>query len=108
MANIRLNGQNYNGVEQVTLPTVEGGTYTFGQGSGTNKLPQLIDKTIQSVDESDFGNATEVSNYLFDNCQSLSEVTLPSTITYIRGYAFTGCQSLTNIVFPQNLEGIGE
>ena len=67
--------------------------------SGTN---------ITSFDELQyFSGLTEIPESLFEQCGSLSSVTMPSTITDIGDYAFDSCSSLTSITIPNSVTVIG-
>ncbi len=44
--------------------------------------------------------------YLFDNCTSLTSVTLPKTITSISEGTFEGCTSLPTVTIPSNVTSI--
>lgn len=47
-----------------------------------------------------------ISSYAFDHCESLSKITLPSSIKKIDTSAFSYCKALTSITLPENLEEI--
>lgn len=49
---------------------------------------------------------TQVRDYAFYNCESLTGVTLPKNITSIGLSAFSGCAALTTISLPQELTSI--
>ena len=49
---------------------------------------------------------TEINNYAFYECSSMSTIVLPQSITKIGVYAFGMCRHLKSITFPQNLETI--
>lgn len=44
----------------------------------------------------------------FQNCTSLSSITIPSSVTSIGNYAFNGCTSMTSIELPSNISIIGD
>ena len=44
-------------------------------------------------------NITEIGNYAFYECTSLTSVTIPYSVTWI-GYAFGNCTSLTSVTVP--------
>lgn len=44
----------------------------------------------------------------FMNCSSLSNLTLPESISKIKGYTFIECKSLKSITVPKNVKRIGE
>ena len=50
---------------------------------------------------------TTIGNYSFSRCSLLTTVVLPSTITSIGRYAFSGCSSLTKIALPLSVTSIG-
>ncbi|MBQ7990226.1 MAG: leucine-rich repeat protein [Oscillospiraceae bacterium] len=59
-----------------------------------------------------FGNngssdCTEIGNYTFKNCTSLTDVTLSDSLTKIGNEAFYYCISLPNITYPDTLEEMG-
>ncbi|MCM1131666.1 MAG: leucine-rich repeat protein [Roseburia sp.] len=45
---------------------------------------------------------TKLSKHMFENCDALTEVTLPSTITRIEEYAFENCTNLSTLHFVRN------
>ena len=51
---------------------------------------------------------TSINNYAFENCSSLTSVTIPNGVTSIGNHAFDGCYGLTNIVIPSNVTNLGE
>ncbi len=63
-------------------------------------------KTLTSVDLTGCVNLTK-TNYAFNNCGGLTNVTLPESITTISGYMFYGCKSLTSIIIPNSVTKIG-
>ena len=52
-------------------------------------------------------SVTNIGNYVFSGCSSLTSLTIPSNVTSIGGYAFTDCSGLTSITFPSSLASIG-
>jgi hypothetical protein len=51
---------------------------------------------------------TEIDDYAFSGCESLTSITLPNSITAIGDNAFWGCESLTSITLPDSLTAIGD
>ncbi|WP_303834273.1 leucine-rich repeat protein [Ruminococcus flavefaciens] len=51
--------------------------------------------------------AVKVPTWIFKNCNSLTDVTLPKTIKNIGIHAFNDCKSLEKISFSEGLETIG-
>lgn len=72
-----------------------------------NKVNSLIQKTITSIDASDFGDILSVGIYAFYHCTSLTNVEMSNTITAIEARAFEGCTALSNIKVSNKLRTIG-
>ena len=45
---------------------------------------------------------------MFCDCYSLSEITIPDSVTYISDYAFLECTSLKSLTISDNVTQIGE
>ena len=43
---------------------------------------------------------TEIGDWTFSNCESLTSIQIPATVTYIAESAFTGCKNLSVIIAP--------
>ena len=52
-------------------------------------------------------SVTSISNNAFYNCTSLTSITIPSSVTSIGAGAFNGCTSLTSITIPNSVTSIG-
>ena len=52
-------------------------------------------------------NLTEIGNYAFLGCSSLSSIALPQNLTTIGYEAFTGCTSLKEVTIPSTVTSIG-
>ena len=50
----------------------------------------------------------EISDECFEGCSDLSQIKIPSTISYIGKNAFNGCCLLTKIEIPTSVSSIGE
>ncbi len=50
---------------------------------------------------------TRIGNYAFDNCTSLSSITIPDGVTSIGNRAFYYCTSLSNISIPNSVTNLG-
>ena len=83
--------------------------FVFGEIDGNNTLCGYV------------GNATEISlpdnykgeNYVlgeeaFYDCDSLTSVTIPNSVTSIGESAFSGCSGLTSVTIPNSVTSIGE
>ncbi len=50
---------------------------------------------------------TEIGSNAFDECSSLTSVTIPDGMTFIRAYAFYNCIGLTEVTIPNSVTNIG-
>ncbi len=50
---------------------------------------------------------TNIGNFAFDGCTSLTSVTIPEGVTGIGNLAFYGCTSLTSVMIPEDVASIG-
>ena len=51
---------------------------------------------------------TEIGEWAFAYCSSLTEVTIPEGVTSIRAFAFRSCSSLTKAIIPEGVTSIGK
>ena len=53
-------------------------------------------------------SVTSIGFGAFANCSSLTSVTIPNSVTWIRDCAFQNCSSLTSVTIPNSVTSIGE
>lgn len=53
-------------------------------------------------------NVTEIREGAFENCSTLSSITIPDCVTTIEDRAFAGCESLKSVVIPKSVKSIGQ
>jgi RpiB/LacA/LacB family sugar-phosphate isomerase len=51
---------------------------------------------------------TEIGEFAFYNCEYLTSITIPDTVSAINEYAFSECNNLININIPDSITYIGE
>lgn len=51
-------------------------------------------------------NVTNIWSYAFSNCQALTNVTIPNTVTFIGEGAFSNCPALTSVSLPNTITRI--
>ena len=94
----------------------QSGDFTYTT-SGTPATAQITDYTgaggavsIPDTLEDDVSHVvysvTSIGGFAFDNCSSLTSVTIPSSVTSIGSYAFSRCTSLTSVVIPDSVSSI--
>ena len=92
-------GDLYYNITSETTVEVTRGDYS---NLTTATIPDIVthDGTTYSV--------TSIGNYAFQNCSSLTSVTIPNSVTSIGGHAFAYCSSLTSITIPESVTSIGD
>ena len=53
-------------------------------------------------------SVTEIGNYAFEGCTSLTSVIIPDSVTSIGDCAFSDCERLTSVTIPDSVTTIGE
>ena len=49
-----------------------------------------------------------IGKYAFYGCSSLTNITIPNSVTSIGNYAFSECSSITSITIPKYVTSIGD
>ena len=93
---------DYNGsAEKVDIPAeIDGKSVTSIGGYAFSDCESIINITIPS-------SVTKIGWYTFNNCSKLTSIKIPNNVTEIGGYAFSSCRSLTSITIPNGVTEIG-
>ena len=60
------------------------------------------------VTQANITTATKINSCAFYNCDSLTSITIPNSVTSIDPYAFYDCDSLTSVVIGDSVTSIGD
>ena len=77
--------------------------------SDTTEINRSAFEGYTSLQSVDFNNCqiTTIPDEAFNNCSSLTTITIPDTVTSIGNNAFQYCSSLTTITIPEGVKSIG-
>ena len=91
--------------------TIEGGyngfavgtykTYNSAQSKQETKYCSCVKEIV------DFGNVGIIPNHAFYACTSITNITIPDSVTSISDYAFYECSSLSSVVIGDSVTSIG-
>ncbi len=95
---VEVDGIYYNLVPNGNVAEVTNGANKY---EGDITIPSSI-----KVNDTEY-SVTSVGNSAFEDCISLTLITIPNSVTSIAGYAFNGCISLTSITIPNSVTSIG-
>ena len=95
---VEMDGIYYNLVPNGNVAEVAKGDNEY---KGDITIPSSI-----KVNDTEY-SVTSVGNSAFEDCISLTSITIPNSVTSIAGYAFNGCISLTSITIPNSVTSIG-
>ena len=95
---VKVDGIYYNLVPNGNVAEVTEGDNKY---KGDITIPSSI-----KVNDTEY-SVTSVGNSAFEDCISLTSITIPNSVTSIAGYAFYNCISLTSITIPNSVTSIG-
>ena len=87
---------------------------------GLEAIKELtVNESVEAIKDGAFSNCTglttaqikgskEIGNSAFSGCSSLSDITLPESLSRMGNSAFSGCNSLVSVDIPDNVSSIGE
>ena len=85
----------------ITIPSTLGGNpVTSIRSYAFNNCSSLTSVTIPN-------SVTSIGEKAFENCSSLTSVTIPNSVTSIGRWAFDDCSSLTSVTIPSSVTYIG-
>ena len=76
--------------------------------SGTSGKPTQLNIESSISDKDKNYTVTKIATWAFNECNTLTEVTLPNTVDEIGYQAFFKCSNLTNVTIPEGVKKIGQ
>ena len=102
---LQYDENNYQGLTTANIPasvTYNGTTYSV-TSIGDKAFENCSSLTSVTIPNS----VTSIGNSAFYNCSSLTSVTIPDSVTSIGYWAFGGCSGLTSVTIPNSVTNIG-
>ncbi len=83
--------------------------YLFYTADGINYLVGYVGNDTSLILPNDYNrNSYAINAYAFMNCNSLTSVVIPDSVTSIGNEAFSLCSRLTSVVIGNNVKSIGD
>lgn len=76
-------------------------------GGGENKFAQYADGTLTEITEADLNGATSIRSAAFQQCSSLTRVTISGSVKSIGDRAFSNCSNITDMTLCEGVQSIG-
>ena len=99
-----IGGDAFYGCSSLKLNKYDNALYLGNENNPTIVLVKASDSNIVSCSIN--SNCKFISDNAFYGCRSLTNITIPDSVTSIGKYAFYGCRSLTNIIIPNSVTSI--
>ena len=93
----------------LTSIVVDSGNPRFDSRNNCNAIIETADNVLIAGCKNTIipNSVTEIGNFAFDCCDSLTSIVIPNSVTEIGHYAFYSCDSLTSIDIPNSVIEIG-
>lgn len=88
--------------------------FKFDESTGTitkyigNENEVVIPSEINGVTVTSIGDGAFSSSSNLSNCNNITQITIPDSVTRIGNNAFSDCQNLENVVIPDSVISIGD
>ena len=86
---------------------ITSGNRTMVGYTGAENEELVIPKTFYDETSNTWYKVIGIDEHAFNDCTSLSKITIPDSVTFIGYCAFYNCTSLTEITIPESVTSIG-
>lgn len=96
------------------VETIPNNQIWYTSSDGNVVIPNFETNIISNKYESGKGiitfdkDITEIGNYAFQECTSLTQIIIPNSVTFIGNKAFSKCSSLTDVQIPNSVKTLGD
>lgn len=106
---ISIGSNAFGGTNSVTSIIVDENNSFYDSRENCNCIIYTKSNTlIRGCDNSFIPNSvTKISDYAFDNCKYLNNISIPNHITSLEVYTFRECKNLSSITLPNELTTLG-
>ena len=85
------------------------GNCVFSKPNGVNTLVKYIgDDAELTLPKNHNGENYVIGDFAFYDCNDLTSITIPNSVTSIGKWAFQGCSGLTSVTIPNSVTSIGD
>ena len=97
------------GCSNLATMTVDAGNTKYDSRNGCNAIIEQESNTLIAGCKNTIipDDVTNIDNNAFEDCISLTTVTIPAGVTSIGDHAFQGCSGLTTVTIPAGVTSIG-
>ncbi len=103
LLSLHANAETINGIVYSLNSSLKTATVEKGEYSGAIEIPTSVKYNGVSY------QVTAIASYAFGNSyNTLTSITIPSSVTSIGNYAFRSCRSLASVAIPNSVTSLGE
>ena len=107
LVTIQTNAFNGCGLESIEIPASVQNIFAYGFANNVNLKTVVLNEGIVTLGVVNTSPTTSSNGYVFQNCEKLESINLPSTLEQFGSYTFANCTSLKTLFIPDNVSYVG-
>lgn len=107
LVTIQTNAFNGCGLESIEIPASVQNIFAYGFANNVNLKTVVLNEGIVTLGVVNSSPTTSSNGYVFQNCEKLESINLPSTLEQFGSYTFANCTSLKTLFIPDNVIYVG-